>query len=341
MIRELTSEEKELYNQTAGHAIQTWEWGEFREKTGVRSIRLGRFVNNYLVQGMQGTFHPVPKTNLTAGYVPKGPLLSRDWLKAWTEIGRQQKAVFIKFEPNVLAEEGLDVIEKLQQTKEFRLYPAKKPLFTKYNFLIDLTLAEDELLSRMKPKTRYNIRLAQRRGVTVENRSDQETFETYLKLYFETTKRQKFFGHNPSYHRHLWETLQPKGLACLLVASWQKEILVTWLLFQFKETIYYAYGGSSTRHREKMPSNLMGWEAIRFGQQLGCRTFDLWGAARVPDPEPGDPYYGFHRFKAGYGGRLVEYVGSYDLVLDPLKYQLIHALDWLRWTWLDLKSRLS
>lgn len=341
MIREILISEKEAYNQTVSHLMQSVEWGEFREKTGVKVWRLGKFVNGNLISGMQGTFHQIPGTDFTAGYVPKGNLLDRDWLQAWAEVGARERAVFIKFEPNVLAADGLDVIESLEKLPNLKFRPAQKPLFTKYNFLIDLSLSDDELLAKMKPKTRYNIRLAQRKGLVVEEQSDPQAFATYLKLYFETTKRQKFFGHNPAYHQTLWETLRPHNLAHLLLAFWQGSPLVAWMLFNFKETLYYAYGGSTTTHRELMPSNLVGWEAVCLGKKLGCQTFDLWGAARVPDPEPNDPFYGFHRFKAGFGGQLVEYVGSFDLILKPLHYQTGHFLDWLRWRWLEVKSKLA
>jgi lipid II:glycine glycyltransferase (peptidoglycan interpeptide bridge formation enzyme) len=340
MIREVADSEREAYNGTVSHVMQSYEWGEFRERSGVKVLRLGRFDNNRLIQGMQATFHYLPLGNLTVGYVPKGAALDPGWLSAWQNVGKKEKAVFIKFEPDVLAEKGISTMRKLSQSREFRLQSALKPLFTKYNFLLDLQLSEGELLKRMKSKTRYNIRLAQRKGVMVEERGDdQEAFSTYLDLYFETTKRQGFFGHNRSYHQALWKTLKPHGMAHLLLASWQGEPLVTWMVLRFKNHLYYVYGGSSTKHREVMASNLIGWEAIKLGKQLGCRWFDFWGAARVPNPSPQDPYYGFHRFKAGYGGELVEYLGSFDLILDPTRYRLIHFLDQARWWWLRLRAR--
>lgn len=341
MIREVTSSEREDYNRTVSHVMQSYEWGEFRERTGVRVLRLGKFDKNRLVYGMQATFHYLPLGNLTVGYIPKGIGLNHEWLLAWKDVGERERAVFIKFEPDVLVKEEAFLMQELSQSKEFRLRLAPKPLFTKYNFLINLQLPEEELFKRMKSKTRYNIRLAQRKGVKVEERDDQEALATYLDLYFETTKRQGFFGHDRSYHQDLWKTLRPKSMAHLLLATWQDEPLVAWLVLRFKESLYYVYGGSSTKHREVMASNLIGWEAIRLGKRLGCHWFDFWGAARVSNPPPQDPYYGFHRFKAGYGGELVEYLGSYDLVLDPIRYRLVHLFDQARWWWLGLKMRFK
>jgi len=110
-------------------------------------------------------------------------------------------------------------------------------------------------------------------------------------------------------------------------------------LFSFNGTLYYPYGASSRRHREVMASNLMMWEAIRFGKKNHCQKFDLWGTPG-PHPSPSDPWYGFHRFKMGYSPQLVEFVGTYDLVLKPLPYRLYQAADILRLYYLKIKKRL-
>ncbi|MDP3732976.1 MAG: peptidoglycan bridge formation glycyltransferase FemA/FemB family protein, partial [Candidatus Daviesbacteria bacterium] len=182
------------------------------------------------------------------------------------------------------------------------------------------TRTEEELLKNMHPKTRYNIKVAQKHGVKVEQRTNDKAFEIYLKLYFETTKRQGYHGHNKDYHRKVWKTLKATGMARLLVASFQDEPLTTWMLLSFSNTLYYPYGGSSKSHPEVMANNLTAWEAIRLGKKMGLKYFDMWGALG-PNANPKDPWYGFHKFKQGYGGRLTEYIGSYDLVFNwPLYF---------------------
>jgi len=325
---------KEEYNQTVNHVVQSWEWGEFRRKTGVKVIRLGKYERGKLVQGIQLTIHPLPFSKYTIGYLPKCPFPDEEMLQALEKIGKKENCIFIKLEPNVQKSTIHHPPSTIHQ-----LTPSSYPLFTKYNFLIDLTQSEEELLKNMKQKTRYNIRLAQRKGVKVEEKEDKKSFETYLRLYFETCKRQKYFGHNERYHRLMWETLKPAGIAHLLIAYFRGEPLAAWMLFKFKDTLYYPYGGSSTKFRNVMASNLICWEAIRLGKKLGCKTFDLWGALG-PNPEKSHPWYGWHRFKAGYGGKLVEYIGSYDLVLKPFLTKVFFLTNKIRWAFLRTTSYL-
>lgn len=333
-IREVTKDEKEEFNKIVSHPLQSWEWGNFREKTGLKVIRLGCFEKNSLVSGYQLTFHPLPFLPFSVGYLPKGTLPDKALLNSLVKIGNAQNCLFIKLEPN---------LEQNPSLHNFFLSHGLRPgrpLFTKNTFQIDLTLSEEELLKRMREKTRYNVRLAQKHGVIVREDNSPAAFETYLKLTKETASRQKFFAHNEKYHRLMWEVLQPSGLAHLLIASYQGKVLVAWILFLFKEILYYPYGASSSEDREVMASNLIMWEAMRWGKAKGARLFDLWGALG-PNPNPQDPWFGFHRFKESYGGKLVEFLGTYDLVLNSPLYPLYNLAENWRWKILRLKSRLS
>lgn len=341
LVREVDEKEKKVFNQKALHPLGSWEWGEFREKTGLKVLRFGVFDGKKLTSSWQITLHPVPRTDYTIIYFPKGPMTDKTMLNALTKVGKAENAIFVKLEPHI----GAPIKEEkkgFKKIKEFLLANGcrqGKSLFTPYTFWIDLTRSEEELLAGMKPKTRYNIRLAQRHGVTVKEDNSPKAFKTYLKLLSETTRRQKFYAHSLSYHQKMWETLHPAGITHLLTASYKGEILVAWILFSFNGILYYPYGASSSKHRNLMASNLVMWEAMRFGKKLGCEKFDLWGCLG-PDPNPSDPWYGFHRFKEGYGGDLVEFIGTYDLVLNPYLYPLYNLADSLRWKFLRLKARL-
>jgi lipid II:glycine glycyltransferase (peptidoglycan interpeptide bridge formation enzyme) len=131
-----------------------------------------------------------------------------------------------------------------------------------------------------------------------------------------------------------------KLTAHLLTAGYQGKTLATWILFVYKDTLYYPYGASSNEHRETMASNLMMWETIKFGKKLGLKKFDMWGALG-PNPDPKDSWFGFHRFKLGYGGELVEFIGSYDLVINPILYQAYKITDKLRWIFLKFIKRTA
>jgi len=333
IIREVLEEEKDQFNQVVTHPIQSWEWGEFRKKTGIEVLRLGVFDEDKLKVGYQLTVHPLPKLPYTIIYFPKGPMPDKIMLETLKKIGRQKKAIFVKLEPNVKAPQG----------KEFLLANGcrvGRPLFTRFTFQLDLTKTEEQLLSEMKPKTRYNIRLSQRHGVEVVEDNSSRAFEIYLKLLLETTRRQRFYAHTPSYHRLLWETLSPTDIYHLFLAKYKGEVLAAYIFFTFNKVLYYPYGASTRTHKEVMAPYALFWEAIKFGRQKGCQVFDMWGTPG-PNPDPRDPWFGFHRFKEGFGARLVEFVGSYDLVLNRFFYPLFNLANTLRWKFLRFGLRFG
>ncbi len=325
--------DKELFNNLALHPLQSWEWGEFRKKTGIEVIKLGRYQNNKLLETAQITIHQLPFTKYTVGYFPKGNIPSKEMLEELVKTGKQYNCIFIKLEPNIALSNSQPI------TNNPQLIPSPHPLFTKYTFQLDLTKSEEELLKIMHPKTRYNIRVAQKHGIVIKEDNSPKAFEKYLELTFETTKRQKFYAHNRRYHQLMWETLKSAKIAHLLAANYQYQgknhTLVTWIVFLFNDILYYPYGASSNNFRNVMASNLMMWEAIRWGKKNGAKLFDMWGALG-PNPNPDDPWYGFHRFKQGYGGKLVEFIGSYDLIINPNLYRLYNLVYKIREIFLKL-----
>ncbi len=314
------------------HPLQSEEWAVFREKTGIKIIR---------ENGLYITIHPIPHTKFNIGYLPKGPMPTKQVLLELKNIGKQENCIFIQIEPNIERTEDLNI-----KIKNLDLVPSAHPLFTKYTFILDLTKTEEELLKEMNQKTRYNIKVAQKHGVTVEEDDSDKAFEKYLELTWETTRRQGFYAHTKNYHRLMWETLRPKSeivnqkpetlTAHLFTAKYKGKILVTWILFVYNDTLYYPYGASSSENRETMASNLMMWEVIKFGKKLGLKKFDMWGSMG-PDPDIKDPWYGFHRFKQGYGGKLTEFLGSYDLVINKKMYFLYKLANKFRWIILKAK----
>lgn len=115
--------------------------------------------------------------------------------------------------------------------------------------------------------------------------------------------------------------------------------LASWILFSFHNYLYYPYGASSSQYRNVMASNLVMWEAIKFGKKMGLKYFDMWGALSQ-NPDPKDPWFGFHRFKQGYGATHREFVGSYDLVINPALYEIYKVVDKARWAYLKLRKSI-
>jgi len=266
----------------------------------------------------QLTFHKIPLTPWTIGYFPKGPSVTKEMIEKLKALGNEKNALCIQIEPNVTSGDQL-------------LPHSHHPLFSRYTFVLDLTKSEEELLKAMHPKTRYNIRVAQKHKVTI---NEEENLGPFLRLNNETLKRQHFYAHNDLYYRQMWQHFHP-DIARLFTATYRNQILASWIIFCWKDTMYYPYGASSRDHREVMAPNLMLWEIARWGKSEGYKKFDLWGALG-PDPDPNDPWYGFHRFKQGFNPNLIEFVGSYDLILKPALYKIYTVADTIRWKYLKM-----
>ncbi|HEX8965634.1 MAG TPA: peptidoglycan bridge formation glycyltransferase FemA/FemB family protein [Patescibacteria group bacterium] len=328
IIADILPEQAKEFNTIVTHPLQSYEWGEFRKKTGIKVIRKGFFENKKLLFAFQLTIHPIPHTSFTIGYLPKGTMPTKEVLEELRKIADKEKCIFIQLEPNIKVK---DVSKN--EFINLGLIPSAHPLFTKYTFQLDLTKSEEELLKQMHPKTRYNIKIAQKHAVEVKEEDSKEAFDSYLKLTMETTNRQGFYAHTPKYHILMWETLhntRNQLQAHLFVARFNNIPLTTWILFTFKDMLYYPYGASSSMHREVMASNVMMWEAIKFGKKQKLKLFDMWGSLGE-NPDTKDPWFGFHRFKLGYGPTLVEFVGSFDLVINPVVYTVYKIADKFRY----------
>ena len=312
---------KNEWEQIANHPLQSWYWGTAREKTGVKVVRFAEEENGNLKKVFQMTVHKVPFFPIKIGYLPRSVLPSKSFLDFLYDYCKENKIAFVKLEPYVKTSE-------VKGTEDFFKYSKLKksphPLFPKWTIMLDLTKSEEELFKNLKRKTRYNIRLAKRKGVEVKEMSNNKGFEIFVKLYFDTCKRQKYRGHTPEYHRIIWETLKKK-IAHILVAFYKGKPVASYELFLYKNILYYPYGGSDYNYRNTFASNLLMWEVVLFGKRHGAKLFDMWGSL-PPNYNKSHPWSGFTRFKQGYGGEFVEFVGSWDLVVDRVKYRIFTLL---------------
>jgi lipid II:glycine glycyltransferase (peptidoglycan interpeptide bridge formation enzyme) len=297
------------------HPLQTNEWGEFRKEWGntIHNSKVGLII-----------FSKIPYTKYTIGTIIRGKEPTKKELLEIQRIGKDKNTIFIKLEPNVIKNEKL-----VNHLKSSGLVEGKT-LFTPTSFWIDLTKSEDELLKSFSSKTRYNIRLAQRHDVKVQIDNSDKAFNKYWELTEETNKRQGFYSHTKRYHELMWKHLKGK-IANLLTATYNNEIISTWILFNNDGFLYYPYGASTDKYKEVMANNLMMWEAIKFGKKLKLSTFDLWGR------EEGK---GFTKFKEGYNPRVVEFIGSWDLIINKPVYYIYRFAEKLRWLLLRLKSKI-
>jgi len=298
------------------HPLQSSQWADFRHEWGNQVIKTDY---GYI------TTNNLPFTNLKIGTLIRGPKPTQRMLTNLKKVAKNQNLVFIKLEP------FSPRTKKLENLLIKNGCQKGKTLFTPTSFWIDLTKSEEELMTGFTSKTRYNIRLAQRKGVKIKLENSDKAFDEYIRLTRETVERQGFYAHSEHYHRLMWKFLK-KDIAYLLTASYNKEIITAWILFAYKGFLYYPYGASSEKYKNVMASNLMMWEAIRFGKKLKLKTFDLWGR------EEGK---GFTHFKEGYNPNVVKFLGTWDLVTNRPAYSLYRTLETLRWIFLRTKSRFQ
>lgn len=339
ITRILYDKEKELYDSVVTHPVQTWIWGEFQKQEGHKVYRLGTFDGEKIVSAFTLSFHAIPRLPYTIGTVLRGPNITAETLDAVKKIALEENAVFVKFEPEIIHKiycdkNQVELKNPLPKFDSFVLSP--KVAFYPHTIYVDLNLSEDELMASFHSKTRYNIKVAQKYGVEVKEMTTNEGFEIYLKLLFDTTRRQGFYLHSPTYHRQLWGLVK-NNIARILVAFYQNQPLAAFMLFVVKDRLFYPYGASAYEHKEVMAPNLLMWEAVRLGKKLGLKTFDLWGCLG-PQAKESEIGYGFHRFKQGYGTELVEFIGTWDFVINFPLYNLYNLIDKWRWKLLRFKA---
>ena len=289
----------------AMHPVQSKEWGEFRAKAGNKIS---------WVQDLLVVWSRIPKTPWYFGTLLKSRMPKPEDIKRLRDEAIKIGGVGIRIEPDLPA--GRQVPKGLVRGRKF---------FTPKTFWLDLTQSEEKLLAGMHPKARYNIRLAEKKSVEITE--DPAVFGEFLKLMKETEIRQGFYAHDKKYFSLMWSVLRQgyggQGpIAHLFVARYQGEILAAWIIFKYDNKIYYPYGANSDRHRELQAPSLMLWKTALWGKAQGCKIYDLWGV------EEGK---GFTDFKAKFGPKIVEFVGTYDLIINPPLYWAFRIMEWIRW----------
>lgn len=302
------------------HIVQSKEWGEFKSLMNTKSI---------MVDGIQFTKHKLPKLPFYIAYAPKINFIKQkfDWNKL-KEIALSEKCIMVRFDvPNNIKSND-DEIKKLVEELDTKCVISPRSTFSKHNIILDISDSLENILMKVSQKTRYNIKLSEKKGVKVLLKNDSEGLNIFNRLMKETAKRQGFLPHSENYYSKCFEVLYAKNMANILIAYYENEPLGAWMLFNKDNVLYYPYGTSSEAHRNLMASNLLAWESIKLGKNLGCTLFDMWGAAANENDKA---WWGFTKFKLGYGGQLVEYIDSYDLVINNFIYNIFNFSYWLFW----------
>ncbi|MBN2550987.1 MAG: peptidoglycan bridge formation glycyltransferase FemA/FemB family protein [Anaerolineales bacterium] len=323
------------------HVLQTWEWAQTKTYLGWQPLpRIWYDDSGKPSAAAMILQRSIPLRGFAARlrvmYIPKGPLcdwenleLRRRVLKDVSALARRQGAIFVKIDPDVQLGTGIPGQEGAQENPAGHSLAADlqaggwrfsdEQVQFRNTVLIDLRPEPDELLARMKQKARYNIRLAERKGVRVRSAQLSE-LEALYQMYAETAVRDDFVIRDQAYYLRVWSAFIQAGMAEALIAEVQGQAVAGLFVFRFARKAWYLYGMSRETHREKMPNYLLQWQAIQRARAAGCEVYDLWGAPDVFDES--DPLWGVFRFKEGLGGQVARHLGAWDLPVQPLFYRL-------------------
>lgn len=311
--------EQFLAEHPEAHILQTAAWGALKAEYGWKPhyIRCGQV-------GAMVLFRRLP-LGLTIGYIPRGPVGMGDWAKLWLEVDelcRQEHAIFLRVEPELWTPYAERELSHLLPG----FVRSKQTIQPPRTILIDLQPSEEEILMSMKSKTRYNIRLAEKRGVVVKPSLDVGSFH---KMMMTTGERDAFGIHSLAYYQRAYDLFSPQGACVLLTASYEQQVLAGLMAFAHGDTAWYFYGASTDEERNRMPTYLLQWEAIRWAKNRGCKVYDLWGIPDHPESELEEHFmerseglWGVYRFKRGFGGEVRRTIGTWDRVYSPRLYKL-------------------
>ncbi len=307
------------------HILQSWEWGAFKRNYGWSPIPVLLCDASVPRAAALVLRRRLPRTPYGVLYVPKGPVLDYGnpalfdaTLAALERIARAQRAIFVKIDPDI---EKIDREEPppVRQLMARKWRASQEQIQFRNTVVLDLNRSEGERLAALKPKTRYNIRLAAKRGVRVEQ-GTLDDLSLFYEMYVETSERDKFVIRPFRYYRDAWGAFLEAGRAQMFLARLGGETIAGIIVFVYGERAWYFYGASRAAHRDAMPNYALQWEAIRWAAAHGCHTYDFWGAPDTLDEHA--PMYGVYRFKEGFGGKFTQHIGAYDYVVYPTLYWL-------------------
>jgi lipid II:glycine glycyltransferase (peptidoglycan interpeptide bridge formation enzyme) len=314
---------------SSGSFLQSWLWGDFQQAAGFQVLRLkiakkdsGDLLGICLLVERKLPFHKA------YWYAPWGPVLKDELsneerflvlnlLRANVSFVSKNHPIFLRIEPHrEKNDEGISVLMKA------RFSAIGTGVQPKDTLLLDLRQNEDDLLRGMHSKTRYNIRVAIRHGITVSEKTNKEGLEIFMAMAQEIQNRGGFHYHTRHYYQKMLEVLGSEQKVRLLVALYKNEPLAAGIFIKFGKTYTYAHGASFKKKAHVMAPHFLHWEAILQAKKEGFEWYDFFGIA--PNENPKHPWAGISRFKRGFGGQEKNFIGAADGVFDVTQYKILN-----------------
>lgn len=317
-----------------GHFLQSWGWGDLKAGSGWQPLRLALWhtARQEMAASAQVLCYGAPRLPLRLGYlayIPRGPVI--DWAQPdlcrafFTQLDtflRRHGAVALRMEPPLEVAVAAD--DRLQESMSaMPCYPTT-PVQPVRTFMLDLAPEPPVLLASMKEKWRYNVRLAERKGVTIREAAHIDDVRAWYGLLRATSERDQFGIHILDYYLRCWRIFTPRRQLRLFLAEHDGQLLAGILVAFFARQAIYLYGASSSEQRHLMPNYLLQWHAILQAREQGAATYDFWGIPATDEDD--EPMAGVYRFKRGWGGRIVRFAGCYEHVYRPLAMRLARSL---------------
>ncbi len=316
-----------------GSLLQTTNWARLKNRFGWQSQRIWLRRDGRLVAGAQMMVRSAALGLMRVAYIPHGPLV--DWhdeeqlsvlLNQIDHAAYEERAGLLKMEPLLwrmsMSQETWQAICQREEC-----LPDMDTIQPPRTVIVDLSASEEEILARMKQKTRYNIRLSAKKGITVR-RGTAADLPAFNQLMHVTGQRNTFGVHEPRYYQEAFELFSPDDVA-LWFADYEGKPLAAVMVFVNGPRAAYLYGASSSEERQRMPAYAVQWAAMRWARERGCRSYDLWGVPDYPEDEleaqfdgRDDGLWGVYRFKRGFGGNVQRTVGTADRVYNKMVYRL-------------------
>lgn len=307
-----------LANPDAGHVLQSRAWGEFKREWG--------WEPRYRVATAGGKQIAIMLLRRriaglgTIWYAPRGPGVAQagQMVSLAGDLRDVGGGFLVKLDPELPAESDTSCWQSAGIVKS----PVEVQNSTA-TILVDLRPPEDKIISSFKPKCRYNIRLAARRGVRVERVAvNDTTIAAMYRLMGATQRRAGFMLRPRDYFAGYWRLQNAADQGELFFALLDDEVLAGCFVSRFGAKAWYKDGGSSRRHHELMAPYLLQWEVMRWLRDREVTVYDLVAVPRPADMSPGHPFYGLYRFKSGFNEHVTEYVGTWDIPLRGAQYRV-------------------
>ncbi len=326
-----------LAETPGGHHVQTSLWAQLKALIGWRTARVVVTRDERIVAGAQMLIRPLPFAG-AIGYVLKGPLIALDdpmlrkaVIEALHRVARGQRVQCLVVQPP----DNGDVLAR--QLPDWGFRPSLLDALPAHAVLMDLTKDLDELLAQMKGKTRYNLRLGERKGITVREGTESD-LPTFYQLLVATGQRQQFSIHPEEYFSEMWRLLGQYGYIKLFLAEYAGEAVAALLAIPFGDTVTFKRGAWSGCHGNRHPNEVMHWTVIKWAKAQGYRYYDFEGidqriatAIVQGDPLPDSPAQTVTSFKLGFGGEVKLTPGTYDYVYNSL----------LRWAYTTVYPKVA